>query len=264
MKYAFMSFSAPAATLAELVGLARRYGYEGIEPRIGSGHAHGLKTTADAAARAAAVQTARDAGVALCCIATSCKYCDPQDTAAQIVQTRAALDLAADLGVPCIRVFGGQIKGGLTRDQAIAHLAAALLQVADYAAHRQVAICLETHDDWCDPAHVAAVMTQAHHPAIAVNWDIMHPVRAAKVAVADAFAILRPWIRHVHVHDGTRNTQTLEFRPIGQGEVDHATALRLLRVAGYQGYLSGEWINWTPAEEHLPAELATLRRLDVE
>jgi hypothetical protein len=35
--------------------------------------------------------------------------------------------------------------------------------------------------------------------------------------------------------------------------------VQLLRAAGYDGYLSGEWIDWEPCEVHLPRELATMR-----
>ena len=40
MKYSFMSFSCPELKLEEILKLAQKYGYEGIEPRIGSGHKH--------------------------------------------------------------------------------------------------------------------------------------------------------------------------------------------------------------------------------
>jgi len=33
-----------------------------------------------------------------------------------------------------------------------------------------------------------------------------------------------------------------------------------LRTIPYEGYLSGEWINWSdPYEAHLPRELATMK-----
>ena len=48
------------------------------------------------------------------------------------------------------------------------------------------------------------------------------------------------------------------------GIVDHKRALELLKEMGYEGYISGEWIQWEPAEVHLPRELATLKRLEAE
>jgi sugar phosphate isomerase/epimerase len=54
----------------------------------------------------------------------------------------------------------------------------------------------------------------------------------------------------------------LEFRAIGDGDIDHLELLALLMAGGYSGALGGEWINWEPAEVHLPRELATLQRYE--
>ncbi len=76
----------------------------------------------------------------------------------------------------------------------------------------------------------------------------------------EAFKALRPWIHHVHFHDGTLPPADSELRPIGEGGIDHKRAVELLQADGYADHLSGEWINWaTPYEEHLPRELATMK-----
>ncbi len=264
MKYAFMSFSAPAASLDELLAMAAEYGYDGVEPRIDSDHAHGIEVDLLPDERQAVLDLAEETGIAICCIATSCRLADPEVVQEMLPVAHDAIDLAGDLKCPCIRVFGGAVRKGLRRDQSSRMLAGALSQLGNHAAERGVTVCLETHDDWCDPRHVAAVLEKVAHPNIAVNWDIMHPVRAAGVTMDEAFEALQPWIRHVHVHDGACSRERLEFRPIGEGDIDHRTAVRLLRESGYEGFLSGEWINWTPAEEHLPTERQTLRQYESE
>ncbi|MFH1569670.1 MAG: sugar phosphate isomerase/epimerase family protein [Gemmatimonadota bacterium] len=262
MRYAFMTFSTPELSLAEVLAAARRCGYEGIEPRLDAGHAHGIEATASAAQRRELRQQVADSGVTLACLATSLVYADPAKTADMLEQGRQRIDLAGDLGAPALRVFGGKMGEGLTREQAIDVVAGSLRQLADQAVARGVTLCMETHDDWCDPAHVAAVMTRADHPAVAVNWDIMHPVRTGKATMDQAFTALRPWIRHLHLHDGV-GTQ-LKMVPIGRGEIDHRRALELLAPTGYGGFLSGEWINWEPYETHLPRELAAMRGYERE
>jgi sugar phosphate isomerase/epimerase len=264
MKYSFMTFSCPQATLGEALAMAHRFGYDAIEPRIAAGHGHGIEPAADQASRTSVRRQADDAGVALCCLATSCKYADPATAAGQVDETLQAIDLAADVGAPRIRVFGGQIPKGRSRNESIALLVESLRQVVDRALQRGVAVCLETHDDWCDPAHVAEVVQQVNSPAVAVNWDVMHPVRAGGSTMDGAFEALRPWIRHLHVHDGSRRQDQLELVPIGQGDFDHRRVIELLVGMDYDGYLSGEWINWEPAEVHLPRELATLKGYERE
>jgi sugar phosphate isomerase/epimerase len=242
-----------------MLALAQRYGYGGIEPRIQAGHAHGLDLDVDAATRREAAQLAAESGVELCCIATSCRYADPETAQENVENTLRAIDLAADVGSTRLRVFGGRIGGGLSREAAIEQVAASLRAVADHAGACGVTVCIETHDDWTDPSHVAAVMAQVDHPAIAVNWDIMHPVRVAGWTVDASFETLKSWVQHTHVHDGAQQEGRIAYLPIGTGTINTRRAMELLAGAGYTGYLSGEWINWEPAEVHLPREIATMK-----
>ena len=106
-------------------------------------------------------------------------------------------------------------------------------------------------------------MKRVDHPAIAVNWDIMHPVHGAGVSMDHAFEALKPWIRHVHFHDGGTQEGKWGLVPIGEGDIDHRRAVQLLHSVGYDGFLSGEWIGWEPYETHLPRELATMKRYAV-
>jgi sugar phosphate isomerase/epimerase len=259
MKYSFMSFSCPDLTLPDMLALAKRLGYDAVEPRLQSKHVHGIDVDATPAQRREFRDTVARAGVPLCCLATSCRYADPATSQDAVDFTRLAVDLAGDLGVPCIRVFGGAFPQDSSRDAAVTRVSQALRTVADAALRRGVTLCLETHDAWCHPHDVVRVMETVNHPAIAVNWDIMHPVRTAKVTMDEAFTALRPWIRHVHFHDGGDEDGKFRLLPIGQGIVDHHRALQLLAEAGYNGYLSGEWIGWEPYEVHLPRELATMK-----
>ena len=259
MNYSFMSFSCPMLSLGEMLAMAKRYGYNGIEPRVQAGHGHGLDLDVDAATRRDATKLAQESGVALCCIATSCRYSDPDTVQQNVEDTLRAIDLAADVGSTRIRVFGGKIGGGLSREAAIDQVAASLSAVADHAQARGVAVCMETHDDWTDPSHVAAVMTQVDHPAIAVNWDVMHPVRTAGWTVDQSFETLKGWVQHTHVHDGAQEAGRIAYLPMGTGIIDTRRAMELLASVGFDGYLSGEWINWEPPEVHLPREIATMR-----
>ena len=261
MQFSFMSFSCPELSLDEILALAKKFGYDCVEPRIQAGHAHGIDLDMGSAARKQVRRQARDAGVPYCCVATSCRYANPDTLRSEVENTRRAIDLAADIGSRRVRVFGGQIGGGLDRGTAIDQLARALDSVADQARERDVFVCIETHDDWCDPDHLAQVLDKVDDPYIAANWDIMHPVLRGGKTMDEAFQILRPWIRHIHVHDGLTADGKLELVPIGQGDIDHRRALELLIGMDYDGAVSGEWIGWEPYETHLPRELGVLKEM---
>ena len=174
--------------------------------------------------------------------------------------------LAADIGCRRLRVFGGDFPQNVTRQQAIESLVRSLARSRGPAEQKGVIVCLETHDSWCDPAVVADVMRQVNSASVGVNWDVMHPVRTAGWTMERAYETLRPWMRHVHVHDGLRTLEKLVMVPIGQGELDHAAAMRLLVRDKYDGFVSGEWIAATMTPEffavHLMQELAALKRLE--
>ena len=263
MKYSFMTFSVPEATLEEALAMAKRFGYDGIEPRAEAKQRHGVELDASAEQRREVKKSARKTRVAIACVATSCTYADPATSAENTRKTHEYIDLAADVGSSRIRVFGGKIGGGWSREKAIQEVAAALSSVADHARERGVVVCMETHDDWCDPLHVAEVMRKVGKPSIGVNWDIMHPVRAAGYKMESSLSPIQEWVHHVHFHDGVEQGGNILMRRIGEGAIDHGVAVRLLLKARYKGYLSGEWIGWEiKAEDHLPGELAMLKKLE--
>ncbi|MDR0709602.1 MAG: sugar phosphate isomerase/epimerase [Spirochaetaceae bacterium] len=258
MRYSFMSFSVPGMALKEVLAAAGRYGYAGFEPRIGSGHAHGIETGASPKALKEARSLAQDAGVSICCLATGCVLADPGRKAEQLEQGKRAVELAGALGCPAIRVFGGLISGGVSRERAFETLISSAAELQNFAKGAGVAVCIETHDDWCDPA---AASKAARESGAFVNWDIMHSFLEGKSPPERAFELLGPYIRHVHIHDGyyDKSTGKLVFTSIGDGEIDHALPLRLLKENGYAGFVSGEWMGWDPGEVHLPRELALLK-----
>lgn len=267
MKYAFMTSSCPELDFPGVLAIARRYGYNGVELRVSNNHKHGVELTSLPAEREAAKQKANEAGIALCCVATSCRFANPETAGEAMKEAHLAIDLAGDLGSPYVRVFGGAIGDGLTRDQAVAQMVRSMNDLKAHAGDRRVGLCLETHDDWCDPIHLVRVVREVDHPAVRINWDLMHPVMTADKTMDEAFEVVKDYLVHVHFHDGTWEGGTKHKRimtPIGEGVIDHRRALELLRSIDYQGFLSGEWIRWRPHEEHLPQELKTLKSYEVD
>ncbi len=260
MRYSFMTFSCPELDWGQVLATARRFGYDGVEPRAQANHAPGIETTASADGRAAIRQRAADAGIAISCLATSCRYAmaDEAELEQMMEDSRALIDLARDIGAPCMRVFGGGIAEGMSREDAVTQVADCLAQLAPQAAEAGVTLCVETHDSWCDANDLARVIERVGHPSVQVNWDIMHPYRAG-MAIDEAFAAIGPYVRHCHFHDGKPKDEGGGLCPIGEGFVDHRRAIELLTGIGFEGHLSGEWINWEAWETHLPRELAAMK-----
>lgn len=253
MKFSFMSFSTPELTLEEMLSIAEDLGYQGIEPRIDAGHSHGVETDTGESDREQIRGIVENTGVELACVATSCRFADPQERDRMIERAHQAIDLTGDFGAARMRVFGGRFPERMSRGEAVEGLSSALRGIADHAGERGISVCVETHD-------AADVLQRVSHAAIGANWDIMHPVRTGDATIEESFWTLRPWIRHLHVHDGVSPGGGLKLTPIGEGHVDHRRVIELLDTIDYEGFLSGEWIGWEPYEDHLPREIATLKK----
>ena len=263
MKYSFMSFSSEELDLDQTILLAKKYGYGGIEPRVDCKHKHGIEFDSTKKFRGQCKKKSEDSGIKICCIATSCMFSDPAKHKKMVEDANKAIDLAGDVGAPCIRVFGGLIPEGVTRETAMDLVINSLKEVSEHAKQRNVAVCMETHDHWCDPKHVAEVLKRVNHPNIAANWDIMHPVRTKNATMEEAFEAVKPFIKHVHFHDGvTDNEDKLTMVDIGKGQIDHKMAVKLLKSINYSGYLSGEWIKWEAADIHLPREIKIMKEYE--
>ncbi|WP_168735979.1 sugar phosphate isomerase/epimerase family protein [Cohnella fermenti] len=264
MKYAFVSFSCPNAPLASILRMAQEYGYAGFEARCGFGHAHGIGLDLTDEQIADIRRDFAVGGISLACLSVSCHYSNPLTVDLNIDETKAYIRLAQKLDVPFLRVFCGVIPSSLDREEARRQVAQSLRELAPVAEQAGVHLLAETHDDWSDPKEMAAVMREVNHPSVGVVWDVMHTLRGGGTAMEAAYRILEPWIRHVHIHDGLLDLSRLTFLPIGEGDIDHRPVVRILLDHGYEGFVSGEWLDWEPAETHLPREIEAMRRYENE
>lgn len=242
MRLSFMTFACPQWTFDEVLAAARRHGYEGIEPRLDSGHAHGLEVALDAAGRRRVREQAAAAGVELCCLATSLQFIhtEPAARAKLADEAAARIALAADLGVPGLRVFGGPLPPGVGLAEGVAAAGQNLRAAGEVAAAAGVELWVETHDTLSRGVDCAAAVAAAGHPAVAVNWDVMHPYRHGE-PLETTLTALAGRIRHAHWHDALARADTVAIVPFGAGELPLEAMLAALVAAGYTGYLSGEW-----------------------
>jgi sugar phosphate isomerase/epimerase len=260
MKYGFMSFSCPSKTLDEMLALAQEVGADGVEPRLNPDHAHGITLGTTPAERAEIRRKAEEAGIAYCCLATGLRFADPATVETNIEEAKRCIDLAADIGAPNLRVFGGRLPEGLSREDAIDVVTEALAELSEYAAVRRRTLCCETHDDWSDPVYWAEVMNRVRHRTVAINWDIFHPVMWAGHTVESAFELVKRWVEHVHFKDGVKfGERGKKFKLVGEGDIDLRRAIELLGSISYGGCISGEWPGWEPHGHNLAHDLAAMK-----
>lgn len=236
MRVSFMTFACPECSFDEVLELARRHDYDGIEFRCDSDHRHGVMIDSPRAQRREWRRRLADAGVQAACLATSLQFI----SAAAIEEAPARIELAVDIGAPGLRVFCGPLADGTTILDAIRIVAANLDQVADEAAAAGVKLWLETHDSMSLGVHAGAAVERLSHPAVAINWDNMHPYRNGEPLDATWDAIA-PYVEHTHFHDAVARPGPAIIRPFGDGDLPLDEMYARLMEANYEGYFSGEW-----------------------
>lgn len=246
-----MTSVCPDWSVDQIIDGMHRHGFEGLEPRVGWGHASGFELDMPVADRDAARAKFEDAGLAICCVATGAKFAteDPAALDQSIAEADAAIDLAADLGAGSIRTFGGA-RGGGEVFWMVNRTAEAYRRVMDHAAKRGVVVLMETHDEWCVSAQVRAVVEKVNHPNMGVLWDLMHPQRHME-RPEETMQTIGALTKHLHAHDGRYDNENGRITTValGHGDLDHATPLKLLHDAGFDGFFSVEVIH-KPGSDH--------------
>jgi sugar phosphate isomerase/epimerase len=244
MKFGFMTSAAPRWTLDQMIAAAGADGYQAIEPRVEWGHAAGIELDLSKSERASINRQLEDGGVTISCLALGTRFARPTaaERAESIERTVRYAELAADLGAPLLRVFGGPVPEGMTvaalRDPAADALGQAARRAADFG----VTPCLETHDDFKNPSDVAYVVSHAGDENVGVVWHAAHHLSLG-IPVADAYQALKPWIRHCHLSEGARPDQDRPPLRFGDGDGNVRDVIHLLQANDYQGTVSWEWLN---------------------
>ena len=175
------------------------------------------------------------------------------------------LAVAADIGAPLLRVYGGRFAGQSLQD-AEARAADTLRQLAPQAARVGVRLGLETHDAFASAETTARVLAWVNHPSVGAIWDWLNCWLMGEAPQVGER--LMPWLFHVHMKDGHPTADGWTPMPLGTGGAPVADFLASLRKLDYRGWISVEWEKaWhTDIDEPeiaLPRERAALKAFGV-
>ncbi|MBZ6142260.1 sugar phosphate isomerase/epimerase [Streptomyces olivaceus] len=250
---AFSTLGCPCSDLDEVISLARSGPCDGVELRCSEGQLL-YPQMSDAEADTVAARLAR-AGLEPVCLASYVQVAADRPGVAE--ELAGHLRLAARLGAPAVRVFGGGAERPEgRRERAVRRLA----EAAPLAARSGVALLLETHDEFLTGAAVAGVLAAVGSPAVGAVWDAVNPWRAGEPPALTA-AVLGPWVRHVQLKDVA---SPADLRPVlpGEGVLPLADVLAELRRLEYRGWVSLEWERaWYPDVPGLDTALDAFHRV---
>ena len=246
MKTAFSTLGCTDKNLDEILALAVQYGMDGLEFR-GIGGILDTAKIADFAPGARAQTRSRiaAAGKAAVVVGTSCAFHDPARTEAAIAEGVNAVAVAEGIGAPFIRVFGNKIKEDFsaTAQRVSDGIAQILHRTAD---RPDVSVLLEVHGDFNSVERLdPVVQALADEPRFGLIWDVKHTDIGYRENWGEFYTHFRPLIRHVHLKDALRATET-HVLP-GDGDLPLRAIISRLASDGYDGFFSLEWERkWHP------------------
>lgn len=245
---AFSTLGCPAWEWKKILEFAQGNGFAAIELRGLMGNLD-LPTCPEFAPGRIA-QTKRevaDHGLKISDLGSSAEMhvADTAERAKQLGDARRFIDLASELEVPYVRVFGNKING--PKEEVIVRVTDGLHQLGESAGPRGVTVILESHGDFVDSPTLKEVLTRANSKNVALLWDAHHTFVDGHEEPEHTVAELGPRIRHTHLKDSVQAGKERKYVLTGQGEVPVERQVRALRQMGYKGYYCFEWEKlWHP------------------
>jgi sugar phosphate isomerase/epimerase len=176
----------------------------------------------------------------------------PDDAIRQqwLEEFRDRVGLARQLGCECVGLWPGGGLQGQTIDQAIEHLATTFRQAGAIASDAGLIACFEIEPVFVfnTEDHLLRILRSANHPALKVIYDPSHFDQMNGAAGKPEELLVRVGVENIgYVHfcdtDSTlRDGGTSKHLPCGEGRLDCARSLRILRDGGFQGWIMvDEW-----------------------
>jgi len=176
---------------------------------------------------------------------------DPKVRAAQLDEGKRFIDLAHQMKVPYVRVFGDKIPPGDTKAAAMARVIDGLRTLGAHAKGSNVAVIIESHGDYTDSPTLLELLKGAAMPNVALLWDAHHTFVAGKEDPATTYKALGSYIRHTHLKDSKpAEKDGVQYVLTGTGTVPVKETVNVLVKNGYKGLYCFEWEKaWHPEIE---------------
>lgn len=250
VKLSFSTLGCPNWPWQTVLDRAAEYGYSGLEIRGVNGVMAADEIGALAPEnRKSLAGELESRGLSIVCLGTSCSFHDPEKFDAAVDEGKKAIDVAAGIGAPFIRVFGDQIASPELRDEVIDRVSRGVNTLCDYAKGSSVRVLQEVHGDF---NRLETLLPVAKSIGNAENfgliWDVAHSDKTYGGDWPTFYDGIKPWIHHIHIKDHKRLTDgSLQLCMTGEGDIPLADLCRTLTEDGYDGFFSLEWEKkWHP------------------
>lgn len=265
---AFSTLGCPGWEWKKILDFAVEHGFAAIELRGLQGNLDLPSHPVFAAERIEeAKREIRASKLQIACVSSSANLhvADPKKRTTELGDARRFIDLAASLGAPYVRVFGGKEdsdKSPTPSSETKARVAAGLHELGEYAGPRKVTIIIESHDHFTASATLKDVLHAAGSEHVGLLWDAHHTFATSNEDPEFTVRQLGPWIRHTHLKDSIGSGEDRRYVLTGRGTVPIQRQIEALRSIGYKGFYCFEWEKvWHPDLEDPEIAIADFARI---
>ncbi|WP_273687754.1 sugar phosphate isomerase/epimerase family protein [Ketogulonicigenium vulgare] len=174
----------------------------------------------------------------------------------------ASMDVAERIDINTLVTFG-VLRDPSDDASSFDRVVALLRNTTELAAARGFTVQLENlPGTWADTADNCLALLQAvDHPAFGYIWDVGNLYEAEPVHFRAGYDKLKPYIRNVHLKDGSFVHGKMEWQHFGTGATDIKGQIEVLKADGYTGTLTVEPKCEPQMDEDFPTSMRYLRGL---
>ena len=209
----------------------------GLSPvELRTSHKHGVEPSLSKAERTEVKKRFADAGVEIWGCGSICEFHSPDRAVVDknIETCKQFVQLAADIGGRGVKVRPNGLPKDVPLEKTLEQIGKALIPCGKAAADAGVEIWVEVHGPGTsEPRHCKTIMEHCGHDKVGLTWN-SNPTDIKDGSVAEAFRLLRPWVRSCHINeiykDATKAYPYRElFRLFRESDYDRVTLVEVGR-----------------------------------
>jgi sugar phosphate isomerase/epimerase len=207
-----------------------------------------------------------EAGIVATSLGGYCDFAQTDDAAleAQIAGFVVYCQRAHKLGIPIVRAFAGDVKGGIALADVEARITEAFAEVVRRIGGLDVKVGVENHGRLANDGFFLRKLIEAvASPKLGMTIDTgnFHWAGHAPETAEAFIRLLAPYTVNVHVKDVAYRDGQPVFVPAGRGVIDLRRLFALLAGIGYEGPVVSEYEGQDPYEQGTLESVAYLRGL---
>lgn len=209
---------------ATILRIGKNVGFAAVEFR--TTHKHGVEPGLSPEARKEVRQRFQDGGIEIWGTGSICEFHSPDPAVVRknIETCKQFVQLTADIGGKGVKVRPNALPKDVDPAKTLAQIGKSLIECGKAAADAGVEIWVEVHGPGTSlPGNMKTIMEACGHPKVGVTWN-SNATDIKDGSVAEAFKLLRPWIRSCHINELYKDSK---------GIYPYRELFRLLREIDY-------------------------------